>query len=102
MPLDETALVKILTEPKNSLIKQYQKLMKIDNIELVFEEDAVKAVAQRSIQLKTGARGLRSVLENVMLDFMFDAPNDKSITKVVVDKNCIEGKDKPKVYRQAS
>ena len=101
-PLDETALVKILTEPKNSLIKQYQKLMKIDNIELVFEEEAVKAVAQRSIQLKTGARGLRSVLENVMLDFMFDAPNDKSITKVVVDKNCIEGKDKPKVYRKAS
>ena len=76
--------------------------MKLDNIELVFEEDAVKAVAQRSIQLKTGARGLRSVLENVMLDFMFDAPNDKSITKVVVDKNCIEGKDKPRVYRQAS
>ncbi|MBR2974999.1 MAG: AAA family ATPase, partial [Clostridia bacterium] len=100
-PLDEAALVKILTEPKNSLIKQYQKLMKLDNIELVFDDDAVKAVAQRSIQLKTGARGLRSVLENVMLDFMFDAPNDKSITKVVVDKNCIEGNDKPKVYRQA-
>ena len=98
-PLNEEALVKILKEPANSLLKQYQKLMQMDNIELVFEEDALKAVAEKTMKLKTGARGLRSVIENVMLDFMYEAPSDKSITKIIVDKGCVSGTSKPIIIR---
>ena len=94
-PLNEEALVKILKEPANSLLKQYQKLMQMDNIELVFEEEALRAVAEKTMKLKTGARGLRSVIENVMLDFMYEAPSDKSITKIIVDKGCVSGTSKP-------
>ncbi len=101
-PLDENALVKILTEPKNSLIKQYQKLLKMDDIDLVFDEGAIKAVAERTIKLKTGARGLRSVLENIMLDFMYEAPGDKSIEKICVDRKCVEGGCKPRIIKRAS
>ncbi len=100
-PLDETALVKILTEPKNSLIKQYQKLMKMDDVDLVFDDDAILAVAQKSMALKTGARGLRSIIENVMLDCMFDAPN-KNIAKITIDRKCVEGTAKPKITKKAS
>ena len=98
-PLNEEALVKILKEPANSLLKQYQKLMQMDNIELVFEEEALRAVAEKTMKLKTGARGLRSVIENVMLDFMYEAPSDKSITKIIVDKGCVSGTSKPIIIR---
>lgn len=98
-PLDEAALVKILVEPKNSLVKQYQKLLKMDNIELEFEKDALVAVAKKTMERKTGARGLRSILESVMLDFMYDAPNDSTIKKIVIDKGCITDDRKPTIIR---
>ena len=100
--LDENALVKILVEPKNSLVKQYQKLLKMDNIDLEFDSDALVAVAKKSMERKTGARGLRSILESVMLDFMYDAPNDNTITKIVIDKGCIDNNAQPQIYRDDS
>ena len=100
--LDEDALVKILVEPKNSLVKQYQKLLKMDNIDLEFESDALVAVAKKSMERKTGARGLRSILESVMLDFMYDAPNDNTITKIVIDKGCIDNNGQPQIIRDDS
>lgn len=99
-PLDESALVKILTEPKNALVKQYQKLMKMDNIDLEFDKEALEAVAQKSIKLKTGARGLRSVMENIMMDFMFDVPNDKMIERITVNKKCVEEGKLPQITRK--
>ncbi len=100
--LDEDALVKILVEPKNSLVKQYQKLLKMDNIDLEFESDALVAVAKKSMERKTGARGLRSILESVMLDFMYDAPKDNTITKIVIDKGCIDNNGQPQIIRDDS
>jgi len=100
--LDEDALVKILIEPKNSLVKQYQKLLKMDNIDLEFENEALVAVAKKSMERKTGARGLRSILESVMLDFMYDAPNDNTITKIVIDKGCINNEKQPEIIRDDS
>ena len=100
--LDEDALVKILVEPKNSLVKQYQKLLKMDNIDLEFESDALVAVAKKSMERKTGARGLRSILESVMLDFMYDAPSDNTITKIVIDKGCIDNNNQPQIIRDES
>ena len=96
-PLDEVALVKILTEPANSLIKQYTKLLKLDDIDLEFKTDALQAIAQKSIELKTGARGLRSIIESVMLDCMYSAPSNKSISKIVVDKDCVTKRKKPQI-----
>lgn len=98
--LDEEALVTILTKPKNALVKQFTKLFEIDGIKLEFSDDAVRAVAQKAIQLKTGARGLRSIIENIMLDFMFTSPDDKSIEKVLVSKECIENGVKPSIIRK--
>ena len=100
-PLDETALIKILTDPKNSLIKQYQKLFKMDNIELVFDDDAIKAVAEKSIRLKTGARGLRSVIENMMLDCMYEVPSIGDVAKIKVSRGCVEGVAKPQIIKRA-
>ena len=100
-PLDETALIKILTEPKNSLIKQYQKLFTMDNIELVFDDDAIKAVAEKSIRLKTGARGLRSVIENMMLDCMYEVPSIGDVAKIKVSRGCVEGVAKPQIIKRA-
>ena len=100
-PLDENALVSIMTEPKNALIKQYQKLFKIDNVELEVTTDAVFAVAKKALDLKTGARGLRTILENLMLDSMYEIPSDETIEKVIIDKDVVEGKNKPKlIHRQ--
>lgn len=100
-PLDETALVKILTEPKNSLIKQYKKLFGIDNISLEFDDDAISAIAEKSIRLKTGARGLRSVLENLMLGCMYEAPSKGNVEKVRITRRCVEGLEDPQVTRRA-
>ena len=101
-PLDEEALVRILVEPKNSLVKQYQKLLKMDNIDLEFEKDALVAVARKTMERKTGARGLRSILESVMLDFMYDAPSDGSIREIVIGKDCIDSNRKPLIIRDDS
>lgn len=99
-PLDETALVKILTEPKNSLIKQYVKMFKIDNIDLSFTPKALSAIAERSIKLKTGARGLRAILERLLLDYMYLAPSDVSIAKIEVTEDCVKNGKPPKVVHR--
>ncbi len=91
-PLDTTALVKILTEPKNSLVKQYTKLLDLDNVQVQFDEDALVAIAEKAIALKTGARGLRSVIENMMLDCMYNAPAIKEPQQVHVTRAVVEGK----------
>ena len=88
--LDEDALIKILKEPKNALVKQYHRLFEMDGVELEIEEEALVSVAARALQRKTGARGLRSILEKVMLDVMFETPSRKDIKKVIVTKACID------------
>lgn len=100
-PLSEAALIKILTEPKNSLVKQYTKLFKIDDIELQFDPDAIAAIAEKSIKLKTGARGLRSVMENVMLGCMYDAPSKGDVKSVRITRKCVEDKEEPLITRKA-
>ena len=98
--LDEDALVEILVEPKNALSKQYQKLFEMEDVHLEFRDDALRAVAQRAMLRKTGARGLRTILENVLLDTMFDLPSMKSAVKVVVDEAVVTGENKPYVIYQ--
>jgi ATP-dependent Clp protease ATP-binding subunit ClpX len=93
--LDEEALLQILTKPKNAITKQYSKLFEMDSIELEFEEDALREVAQIALRKKTGARGLRAILEQTMLDVMFDIPSNEKINKVVVTLDSILGKESP-------
>src|SRR2546422_2854375 len=93
--LDETALIQILVEPKNALIKQYHKIFRMEGAELEFREEALRAVAHRAMHRKTGARGLRTILETVLLDLMFDLPTMENVSKVVVDENTIIGESKP-------
>jgi len=93
--LDTDALVKILTEPKNSLTKQYTKLFEMENVEVDFREDALRAVAKKAMERKTGARGLRSILEAVLLDTMYDLPSSSSVSKVVIDESVINGESEP-------
>ncbi len=93
--LDEDALVQIMTKPKNSIIKQYKTLFKMDGVDLEFEDDAIKEIAKLSIKLKTGARGLRTILEEHMLKLMFKVPSDKSIVKITITKECIENGIEP-------
>lgn len=97
--LTEEDLVRILTEPKNALVKQYQKLLALDGVELFFEEDAVKEIAKRAIERKTGARGLRSIIEDVMMDVMFSIPSRKEITKVVITKEMIVDQVQPQLFQ---
>jgi ATP-dependent Clp protease ATP-binding subunit ClpX len=93
--LDAGALVKILTEPKNALVKQYQKLLAMEGVELEYREHALQAIAKRALERRTGARGLRSIIEHALLDIMFDLPSLSNVQKVVVDENCINGDGKP-------
>jgi ATP-dependent Clp protease ATP-binding subunit ClpX len=95
--LDVRALISILTEPKNALTKQYRRLFDMEGAELEFREEALAAVAQKAMQRKTGARGLRTILENVLLDTMYELPGMKNVSKVVVDDSVIEGHQKPYV-----
>ncbi|MBE6888450.1 MAG: ATP-dependent Clp protease ATP-binding subunit ClpX [Ruminococcaceae bacterium] len=97
--LDEEALVRILDEPKNALIKQYKYLFKADDIELEFDADAKRAIAKKSIERKTGARGLRSIVEATLRDIMFTAPSDESITKITVTADCVNGTGEPVIER---
>ncbi len=99
--LDTEAMVRILKEPKNALIRQYKKLFKMDNVELEFEEDAILEIANKAMERKTGARGLRSIMEDVMMDVMYDIPSDPSIKKCVVTKECITGNAKPIVQHKS-
>ena len=98
--LDETALVRILREPKNALVKQYAKLFDYDDVELEFEDDAIEAIAKEAHDQKTGARGLRTIMEKLMMDVMFDIPSDESITKCIITKASVEGKEPPKVVKK--
>ena len=93
--LDEDALVRILTEPKNAITKQYKKLFEMDHVELEFEEDAVRAIAGKSVERKTGARGLRAIMEDTMMDTMFEIPSESLVRKCIITKDSVEGKAKP-------
>ena len=93
--LDEKSLIKILQEPKNSLTKQYQELFKLDGAKLTFKENALKEIAQKAIKKKTGARGLRSILENILLKTMYDLPSQENIEEVIVDANAAKGHSQP-------
>lgn len=93
--LDRQALVKILTEPKNSLVRQYQALFDLDGIELKFEEGALEAIADKSMERKTGARGLRAIMESVLMDIMYTSPSDESISSCTITREVVEGKEPP-------
>ncbi|MBV9841441.1 MAG: ATP-dependent Clp protease ATP-binding subunit ClpX [Sphingomonadaceae bacterium] len=95
MDLDEAALVKILAEPKNALVKQYQKLFEMEGVKLGFTDDALVAIARKAIDRKTGARGLRSILEGILLDTMFDLPGMDGVGEVMIDKDVVEGRKEP-------
>ncbi len=98
--LDKDALINILTKPKNALVKQYQKLLELDDVELEFRDDALRAIAKKAIERNTGARGLRSIIEGVMLDFMYSAPSDKSIEKIIIDEDCVSKRKEPTIIRR--
>ena len=89
--LDEDALVRVLKEPRNSLVKQYKELLSMDSVELEFTDEALHAIARKTIERKTGARGLRSVMEGILLPVMYDVPNDPTIIRVTIDKDTVEG-----------
>lgn len=100
--LDEEALIQILIEPKNSLTKQYEKLFDMEGVEIDFREDALRAVAKKAMERKTGARGLRSILENVLLDTMYHIPSESDVSKVVIDESVISGDSAPiKIYQSS-
>ena len=93
--LDEKSLIKILNEPKNSLVKQYQKLFEFENVELEFKDEALTEIAKKAINKKTGARGLRSILETILLKTMFELPELENVHKVTVDKSSVVGDTDP-------
>jgi ATP-dependent Clp protease ATP-binding subunit ClpX len=93
--LDEKALVDILTKPKNALVKQYQRLFEMEDVRLGFNEEALKSIAKKAIQRKTGARGLRSIMEAILLDPMFELPGLDSVDEIVINGEVVEGRAKP-------
>lgn len=95
--LDEEALTRILIEPKNAITKQYERLFELDHVKLTFEEEAIKAVAKRSFERKTGARGLRAIMESVMMDAMFEVPSDEEIKECIITKEAVLGEEQPKL-----
>ena len=99
-PLERDDMVRILLEPKNSIVKQYQKLFELDGVDLKFDDDAVKAIAEKTISRKTGARGLRSIMEETMMDLMFTIPSDKTIKSCTVTKEAVEGTGVPMITRK--
>ena len=100
--LDEEALVRILDEPKNALIKQYKYLFEADGIDLEFQPEALKAIAKKSIERNTGARGLRSIVEQTLRDIMFTAPSDETISKITITADCVEGMGEPLIEHEKS
>lgn len=93
--LNEAVLVQVLTEPKNALIKQYSKLFEMENVKLEFRDEAIKAIAHKAMERKTGARGLRSILEHILLDTMYELPTAKGLQRVVIDESVVKGETKP-------
>ncbi len=100
--LDEDTLIQILTKPKNAMLKQYQRLFQLDGIQLEFEEDALRSVAEQAIERKTGARGLRAMMEHVLTSIMFEAPSNPTIAKVIIDRDCVEKGTRPKIVYDES
>ena len=101
--LDSDALVRVLTEPKNAIIKQYQKILKMDDVDLKFEEDAIRAIADKAVEQNTGARGLRAIIEETMRQVMFDVPSEHDIRECIIKKECItEGKQPILIYKNGS
>lgn len=101
--LDEDALVNILTQPRNAIIKQYQKLVGLDGVKLTVEDDAVREIAGTAIRLKTGARGLRTIIEGIMTDVMYDIPSQQNVEEVIITKDCVENGAKPRlVYKKTA
>ncbi len=101
--LNKDALVRILEEPKNALIKQYQTLFDMDEVKLTFEKDAIEAIAEKAVARKTGARGLRSIMEDIMMDIMYQIPSDETIESCIITKGAVEGESEPiVVHRQSS
>ena len=98
--LDEEAMIKILTEPKNSLTKQYKKYFEMENVELIFEKDAIVEIAKLALKRKIGARGLRSIIENVMTDLMYEIPSEKGVKKVIITKESVTDKTKVKIEKE--
>ncbi|HDI6512858.1 TPA: ATP-dependent Clp protease ATP-binding subunit ClpX [Staphylococcus aureus] len=96
--LDVTALKNILTQPKNALVKQYTKMLELDNVDLEFTEEALSAISEKAIERKTGARGLRSIIEESLIDIMFDVPSNESVTKVVITAQTINEETEPELY----
>ena len=100
--LDEAAFIQILTEPKNALVKQYQALFQLENVTLEFRDEALKAIAKKAMERNTGARGLRSILENMLLDVMYELTSQKTIEKIIIDANCVEGGSPTIVHRTST
>ena len=98
-PLDREALVKILTEPKNSMVRQYQQLFSLDNIELSFDQEALEAIADKAIERKTGARGLRAIIEDVLGNLMYEAPSDCTVAGIRITGACAKGEGEPEYTR---
>ena len=97
--LDENALISILKEPKNSLTKQYHRLFELDGVELDFEDDALELVAKKSLERKTGARGLRAIMEGSLMDLMYKIPSDDTIRKCTITKDVVDGTGEPEIVR---
>ena len=93
--MDRETLIRIITEPKNALVKQYKKLVSYDNVELEFEKEALDVIVDKAIQRNTGARGLRSIIEDIMRDIMFDIPSNPNIEKCIITKNTVENGAQP-------
>ena len=100
--LDEKSLIKILQEPKNSLTKQYQELFKLDGAKLTFKDNALKEIALKAIRKKTGARGLRSILENILLKTMYDLPSQENIEEVIIEASTVKGHSQPIIVHSKS
>jgi ATP-dependent Clp protease ATP-binding subunit ClpX len=98
--LDEPALIKVLTEPKNALVSQYTSLFDMDNVKLTLTKEALLSVAKLAIKRKTGARGLRAIMEEILMEWMYELPDQKDVTEIIIDEKVVEGKSKPKLVRK--
>ena len=95
--LDEDALVRIMTEPKNALVKQYQQIFAMDHVELEIEEEALRKIAKKTLEYNTGARGLRSVMEKLLMKYMYDIPSDATVSRIVITEKVVDGTGEPEI-----
>jgi ATP-dependent Clp protease ATP-binding subunit ClpX len=98
--LDEKALISVLTEPKNALVSQYRSLFNMDNVKLTLTNEALLAIAKLAIERKTGARGLRAIMEEILMEWMYELPDDKDVTEIIIDEKVVNGESKPKLIRK--